>query len=273
MDILSFNNNIVLLQEVNYGEGTCPSGTIALEPEVEKNNKNLIARLFYRVKYSISKLFKILPFDNSALADLPDPNRLYCLTPINVSGDHLGEQTIAEINPTRLLAPDTKYFLIIKGDENLNSQSGVLSLDSVGLNGQGIYNAGIFVEGSNLLFNNKRYPNSHVVQFKTLSDKLSNSGVCAIDSVRVSPVSYLFKTTTNSLDENDTNANIKTFDTVYDRDKVFVAQAYSADGQIIQPVTGYFWEWQFNLEDPSVASISNVANLARIKHLFPRVRE
>ncbi|HPY08847.1 MAG: IPT/TIG domain-containing protein [Patescibacteria group bacterium] len=274
MDVLSFgNNNVVLLQEVNYGEGTCPSGTIALEPEVEKNNnKNLIARLFNRVKYSIGKLFKVLPLNNSAMADLPDPNRLYCLTPINISGDHLGEQTIAEINPTRLLAPDTKYFLIIKGDENLNSQSGVLSLDSVGLNGQGIYNEGIFVEGANLLFNNKRYPNSHVVQFRTLSDKLSNSGICAIDSVRVSPVSYLFKTTTNSLDENDTNANIKTFDTVHDRDKVFVAQAYSADGQIIQPVTGYFWEWRFNLEDPSVASISNVTNLARNK-AFVSARE
>lgn len=274
MDILSFSsNNIVLLRELAYGEGRCPSGTMAYEKnEIFNSNQNLISRLFNRLRYSVSKLFRTFPFNNSALADLPNPSSLYCLTPINVSGSHFGDQTIAEISPTRLLAPNARYFLIVKGDENLNSQSGVLSLESVGFNGQGIYNEGIYLEGENLLFNNKSYPNSYVVQFRTLSDRLSNSGLCAIDDVRVAPVSYLFKTTANNLDENDTNANIKSFDTAHDRDKVFVAQAYSADGQIIQPVTGYFWEWKFNLEDPTIASISSAANLAANK-VFISARE
>jgi len=265
MNTLSFgNNNIILLQEINYGEGTCPSGTLAYGKNQDiNNNQGPVIKIFNRLKYSISRLFKVIPLNNNrALADLPDPSKLYCLTPINVSGNHFGSQTVAEISPKRLLAPNTRYFLIIKGDENLNSQSGVLSLGSIGFNGEGIYQGGSFIEGENLLFNNKIYKNSHIVQFKTLSDKTSNSGVCAINNVRVSPSSYLFKTTTNSLDENDTNANNKTFDTAYDKDKVFVAQAYSADGQIIQPVTGYFWEWQFNLEDPTIASITNVSNLA-----------
>jgi hypothetical protein len=174
----------------------------------------------------------------------------------------MDNQTVINILPKKLLAPETNYFIVIRGDEELNSQTGVVSANGIGLNGEGLESDGDVTEGEYLKFNNNSYKNSDIIQFKTLSDKVSNSGVCAIDHVSLSPNSYLFRTTENSLDENDVNIFDKSFDTKSDRDKVFSAWAYSIDDQVIQPVTGYFWEWNFNLIDTDVAKIQAIEGLS-----------
>jgi hypothetical protein len=266
MDFSSFNSNILLLQEMDYGSGVCPTGTFVYENEDGREEDRGIVKVFKRVKLAVSGLFnKIFSKNSRALADLPDPNKLYCATPINVSAENMKSQTIINILPKKLLAPATNYFLVVKGDEELNSQTGIISILGIGLNGEGLEHEGSFTEGVNLKFNNNIYKNSHIIQFRTLSDKESNSGVCAISSIGLNPYSYLFQTTDNSLDENDNNPQDKTFDTESDRDKVFTAWAYSADNQVIQPVTGYFWEWDFDIIDESIATIKPVTGLGANK--------
>ncbi|HZJ41332.1 MAG TPA: IPT/TIG domain-containing protein [Candidatus Saccharimonadales bacterium] len=255
MDIASFSANTVLMEEMNYGGAVCPSGTFVYEGDGNfvAVNHGWLSNIFSKLKSYIGQIFG--PFNNQALADLPDESKLYCSFRGSVSGEYSGQETILSFAPNKLLTPDAKYFLVVKGDEDLNSQSGVISLSGIGLNGQGLDG----VEGESLSFNKKSYKNSYIVQFKTLSDKDNSSGVCAIDKVKITPDSYLFSTTENSIDENDINFQDQTFDTKRDKDKVFKALAYSDDGQVIQPITGYFWDWKFNLSDPSIAAMTRVA--------------
>ena len=265
MDFASLENNIILLQEMEYGSSVCPIGTFAYETEGVKERSKIV-KLFYNLKTKINNFFKGSIFKNeTVLAQLPDSNRLYCTTNINVSTENTLSQTIVNVMPRKLLAPDTNYFLVIKGDEELNSQTGVISSTGIGFNGDGLESDGVFTEGEHLKFNDKSYKNSHIVQFKTLSDKVTNSGVCEIDHTRVRPSSYLFKTTENDLDENDDNPKSGNFDTAFDRDKVFTAWAYSSNSQLLQPVTGYFWNWNFKLTDTSVATILEVNDLEENK--------
>jgi hypothetical protein len=145
-------------------------------------------------------------------------------------------------------------------------------LDEVGFNGTGYCNNSTLPCTSavtNVSFNNVTYTNSQIIAFSTLSDQGANAGLCAVDNVQVSPSSYLFQTTDNALtsEEDDSNASSSTFDTVADRDKVFSAEAYSADGQTLQPVTGsngvggYYWTWNFSPANSSVIATSSVLNL------------
>ncbi len=265
MDSATFNANILLIQEMNYGSGICPSGAFVYDNF--KSNKggilDKLARFFQRVKTSSEKMIaRIFRGESSALANLPDPNKLYCATPVMVSAYHNDEQTVAIIRPRNLLAPGARYYLVVKGDEQLNSQLGVTSMKGIGMNGEGLLLSGGAVEGVDIQFNKTSYINSHIFQFTTLSDRDTNAGVCAISTVKIRPSSYLFKTTNNSLDENDNNPSHNTFDTVYDRDKVFAAWAYSADGQAIQPVTGYFWNWDFSLTNSTIVSMRTRADFA-----------
>lgn len=268
MDLASFDNNILLLQEMEYGNGICPAGTFVYKAEQIKERNGLV-KLFDNLKTKISNFFKDKIFkEETVLAQLPSADRLYCATAISLSAENSANQTIINIMPRKLLAPDTNYFLVITGDEELNSQTGIISSTGIGLNGDGLESEGSFTEGEYLKFNDKSYKNSHIIQFKTLSDKTSNSGVCEIDHIGIRPGSYLFKTTENDLDENDDNPNNKTFDTVGDRDKVFTAWAYSANNQPLQPVTGYFWNWDFKITDPAVATILEVNALEANKVLL-----
>ena len=268
MDIASFAANVILLQEMDYGGNVCPEGTFVYENEVNfaVGSDNWLERTLKNLKSSFSKLFNT--FNNQALADLPDPKKLYCSFPGNISGEYSGQQTILKFSPRKLLAPEAKYFLIVKGDEQLNSQAGIINLAGIGFNGLGLDKVGDFVvtdfiegETATLSFNTKLYKNSHILPFKTLSDKSESKGVCAIKQVEVAPASYLFKTVDDDLDENDSDIKNKTFDTKKDKDKMFIAVAYSADRQILQPVTGYFWDWKFNLSDSSIAALEPITGL------------
>ncbi len=258
MDVATFNSNILLLREMDYGTGVCPAGTMAYDFEGKVKKEGWLARVFSSARRSVNQVVAVFfPKNESAIAVPPDPSKLYCASPVAVSGSHAGQRTVANVMPRQLMSPDTNYFLVVKGDEELNSQLGVTNIEGIGFNGTGLDGT----EGASLAFNTTYYKNSHIIQFKTLSDKAENSGVCAISQVRLLPVSYLFKTTDNSLAEKDDNPLDKTFDTIQDKDKVFAAWALSADSQVLHPVTGYFWDWNFNVLDTAVVTIANVNGL------------
>lgn len=268
MDISSFEGNVLLLEEREYGSGVCPSGTFITwndqVPDLRAPaNRSWLARTYQKMTVSIARLVKRfgVSLNNSALADLPDASKLYCTVPGVASGDNNGETSALTFTPQRLLSAGTNYYLVLIGDKDLNSQSGLLSRAGIGLNGKGYFDqsanggTGAYVLSENIKFNNKSFFNSQIIKFSTLAEQGGSTGVCAVDHVTVSPSSYLFKTTDNSLasEEDDTNAKSKSFDTKADRDKVFTARAYSDDGQILHPTTGYFWNWDFEIADSSVA--------------------
>lgn len=269
MDFSTLSDNVLLFEEREYGNGVCPSGTFVVEAQTVQDifarHDNRLIAWFKQFSNILKTAWGKVSGDLSpvsALADLPDPNKLYCAVPGLASGENNGERSSLIFSPQRVLSPSMNYYLVIKGDEELNSQTGVLSINKIGMNGQGYYNVAAayltsgFVEGDSITFNGRSYKNSHIIKFSTLSDQGPTAGLCSIDKVTVSPSSYLFNTNENSLDENDINFNNPSFDTAYDRDKLVIAQAYSHDGQIIQPVTGYFWDWEFSLSNPSAASIA-----------------
>ena len=103
--------------------------------------------------------------------------------------------------------------------------------------------------------------NSYVWKFKTLPPSSTNGGVCAVDHLVVTPVAHLFNKNTNDLNENDTDATNKTFDTVADRDRVYTGQAVSSNGQILNPVNGYSWNWNFKVGDTRFITTSTVSGL------------
>lgn len=272
MDISTFSNNILLLEEREYGNGVCPEGTFIVQGEDIKDLLahqetsgqegfslgNWLARFKNNFISFVGRLSGRLSVDQ-ALADLPNPNKLYCAIPGSVSGLHQGERSSLSFVPQKILAPATNYYLVIKGDEELNSQAGIMSISRVGMNGQGYHNvtSDSYTEGEFIFFNGRSYKNSHIIKFSTLSDQGPSAGICMIDYIDSQPSSYLFKTADNSLDENDDNFNHPTFDTKADRDKMFSAIAYSANGQILRPVSGYFWDWDFALSNTDVATIRN----------------
>lgn len=82
----------------------------------------------------------------------------------------------------------------------------------------------------------------------------TKSDICQIDYTTITPDQYLFSTITN--DTSDDTYGRAAFDSKDDRDKVFTANAYSSDNQLLNPVTGYSWTWEFKVADPSLVSAS-----------------
>lgn len=260
MDSRSLSDNFLLFAELTYGEGVCPSGTFladnqSVESLINPESKNIFARLWNSVNLSIRRLLG--QTSNQALAEAPSDNKLYCRVPGSVSFSDNGVGTDLIFYPTSILSPATKYYAVVKGDEKLDSQTGVLSSSEVGMNGKGFDNNGTFIAGSQIKFNKLSYPGSYSFQFITLSSQGSNAGICVIDHVDVGPASYLFKTTSNDLEEKDDDINSGSFDSVSDRDKLFMASAFSADNQLLTPVNGYSWNWVWSIDNPEVVDIAN----------------
>ena len=266
MDISSFADNILVMEERDYGSGVCPAGTFitdsgTLQELLAAKNANFLTRLYQKVASSLRQVAR--RFSGNALADTPNPAKLYCSISGSVSSEQAGNKTSLVFEPLKILSPSTNYYVVVKGDEGLNSQSGVQSLAVIGFNGLGYFDqsTGTYVLGEAIKFNNHAYKNSQIFKFTTLSDQGPKAGICAVDHVTVSPSSYLFKTVNNDLNENDKSPSNKTFDTQADKDKVFAAWAYSSDNQALQPITGYFWDWNWQITDPGIAAISPVVDL------------
>jgi len=265
MDPATFANNILLLEERDYGNGVCPSGTFITAADsfpnfLAKTDKNWLAHLFGRLSLAWQKLKARLSGD--AFAAPLGPDKLYCSLPGVAEEEISGDSGTLIFRPQSLLAAGATYYLVVKGDENLDSLSGVLSQKEIGFNGPGYLSAQGYLEGEFRPFNGRAYKNSQIFKFSTLSDQSESAGICAVDHLLVSPASYLFRTTANDPNEKDTNPNDPSFDTKADKDKVFSAWAYSAGNQPLQPVTGYFWDWNWSIADSGIASEQAVADLA-----------
>jgi hypothetical protein len=227
MDPSSLYSNIRLLEEKDPADGPCPSGTFFTQNQLKKPS-TLLAKMWLSIKSLFTK---------SAVAyDPPTEGNLYCLVPgtINLTQS---TSTTANFYPSELLKASTTYYILVIGDEDLDSQTGVLSSWQIGMNGT----------ANNESFNTVEYVNSEISMFKTLGEDAPNSGVCALDYVKVMPDSYLFNRNDNDDNEDDSDKTATTFDTKRDKDKVFSASAYSIDHQEIQGVTGYDWDWDMDI--------------------------
>jgi len=271
MDLTSFGSNILLLEERDYGNGVCPAGTFltdnrAVEEMFFPKTKNIFARLWDSLSLTFGRLFGRV--NDQALAALPpSPSKLYCGIPGTVSSEASGLQTSLIFSPSKLLSASTKYFVVVKGEETLNSKSGVLSFIKIGMYERGLNNGEVppatvtFTPSANIIFNGHAYLNSYSFQFTTLSNQGANAGICAVDHVNISPASYLFKTTTDDLNENDANAGDASFDTAADGDKVFTAGAYSVNNQLLNSVTGYAWNWDWVINNSAIVTTSTAPEL------------
>jgi len=275
MDFASLKNNILLLEENTDGNGVCPKDTILLSDasfkKYSEEKETWFARMYSNLLLSFQKI--ISPFSGQALADKPNQNSLYCSVLGVTSTEIKNNRTSVIFSPKKLLAPNTNYYLVVLGDAQLNSQSGVLNIQKIGFNGVGYLDLGTtIIPSGQIMFNGKAYANSEIKQFTTLSDRGNDKGICEIDNISVSPSSYLFKTIENSIDEDDNNYNSSSFDSKQDKDKLFVARANSADGQILNPVSGYFWDFEMKVEDPDIVEIKALPGLPNNK-AFVQLKE
>ncbi len=240
----SLDGNVLLLEERSAGDEACPSGTALGGINTARGSDSYIARVFYRVLAFVKDIFgQAVSADTSA--------NFYCLVPASLASEGDGSKSAVSIQPIGVLAADTAYYAIIKGDAALDSNSGVLSSWGIGMNGRGYLplNGSAYISGGSMTFNGQSFPNSYIMRFSTLPNQSDNNGICNIASVSVDPYSYLFQTTENHIDEDDSNWQADNFDNQNDGDKLFIAHAYSSSGEELHQVTGYAWDWSWNSPD------------------------
>jgi hypothetical protein len=247
--------NILLIEEKAYGSGTCPNGEILSLANNLPKNTNIFARLYQTISSSLRNIFA--SSDYHAIAAGPLPDRLYCAVPAVIDSEVISgttaTTTVAYIKPQKILNAKTNYFVVVKGDANLDSNSGVVSDEKIGMN------ARTFSPLANVEFNGTSFQNSYAFGFTTMDDTSGKNGLCTVSSVAVNPSSFLIKNSEN--DPGDDDPARPSFDTISDNDRAVSAFAYSSDKQLLQPMTGYFWNWNFAIEDSSVAKISNISGL------------
>ncbi len=125
---------------------------------------------------------------------------------------------------SHFMDPDTIYHVVVRGDLDVNDEKN-----------QGIESYwGISMAGS------------FASSFTTIKDTNGTGGVCVIDRVLLTPSSYLFRTTLNSVREDDALVSGPTFDIDKDGDKLFVASALSDSNQALASIPGYQWLWDIN---------------------------
>ncbi|NLZ74311.1 hypothetical protein GX917_00135 [Candidatus Falkowbacteria bacterium] len=257
MNVSSFSDNFLLYEELEYGKKLCPAGTflaenITTEDLINSQTKNIFVHIWKKINSKISRVFN--NSNKRALAEAPSADKLYCRVPGSVSAVQNGSQTELIFSPKNLLSPAANFYVVVKGDENLDSRTGVLSYSGVGMKGSGFKDGEM--NNKPVTFNKTSYQNSYSFKFVTLPSQGVNAGICAIDNVKIRPASYLFKTTSNDLNENDSDILNPTFDTVADRDKLFSAGAYSVDGKLLNPVEGYSWDWTWSINNDQAFATS-----------------
>jgi hypothetical protein len=266
MDASSLKDNIIVFEEQNYdGSSVCPAGTF-LAQNSKFTKPTLLARIYQVITLAFNRTIGRLLSTEIAVADTPDPSKLYCV----VLGTAMAEQgadgkTTAVFTPEQPLKSSSSshtqnYFVVVLGDKNLDSKSGIKSNQGIGFRGDGYYNitTKAFVSGENISFNSLSYRNSYIFKFSTKIND-GTSGVCAVDHVKVLPEGYLFQTAEDNVNKNDNNPTNVSFDTVTDSDKAFYAYAYSVDGQILVPVNGYSWTWTWTVTNPKIVNFADTA--------------
>ncbi|RMD58857.1 hypothetical protein D6821_02550 [Candidatus Parcubacteria bacterium] len=204
-------------------------------------------------------------FPNLYAFSSPNPSHNFCRVSGRVLSYNEGGKGKFKFQPTQALPGEKTFYVVVVGDSNWNddNKEGVRSLKGVTM-GQGPYNR------PTLTFNGKTYVNASAWQFTTRAEEGSNKGVCGVERVAVKPASYLFQTIEGNLNEDDSDALAPTFDTALDNDKLFVAEAQSANGEALSPIPGvYFWSWSWAASVPSIADIvdpppANLTDNARL---------
>lgn len=253
MDSETFKNNTLVVGD--YGLEACPSGTqyITLRKEYKGSLAVRMADRIINVLAGVSWLNKVL-FGGEAYA-LAGKN--YCAIAGSIDGINLADgNSQLTFAPKALLDANRTYHVIIKGETNNQDgkKEGVLNSYEVGMNNT--------ASGADRAFNNITFTGAKIWSFTTVNDTSDNAGACQIDSVSVDPSSYLFQTADNDLNEKDSPATATGFDSVEDRDKVFVATALSADGQKLASIAGvYSWTWGWVSDNTSVITADTVTGL------------
>jgi hypothetical protein len=176
-----------------------------------------------------------------------NPTSNYCI--VNGSFRLRGNDVV--FSQTRLLSLDTEYSFLVVGDQVIddNVDEGILSYYGVSMNGD------------------------YEASFRTVVNDNGTGGACIIDRVNINPSSYLFKTSQNAAHEDDADVGSPSFDIAADRDKLFTANAYTANGQIIVPIAGYNWDWDISSLNTSVvdfqAGVIDIADNERLAYAVP----
>jgi len=256
MDIPTLTTNILLVEEKEYGKDTCQDGAVLSFNNFKPKSVNIFVRLYQDIASNFRHILGLT--DYRAIAAGPSPDKLYCVTPaaIDVQPSFTptgASSTVVYIQPLKVLNALTNYFVVVKGDENLDSNSGVMSADKIGLNGSGSSPI------ANASFNQVVFKNSYTFGFTTMDNNSGKNGLCTIADVEVNPNSFLINSADN--DPSDDTPGTPTFDTVNDNDRALSALAYSVDNQLLQPVTGYYWNWNWKIADATVAKNLNTVGL------------
>lgn len=131
-------------------------------------------------------------------------------------------KSIVSFSVAGALDANTKYYAIIKGDEGLNSKSGLLSKFKIGFKGENI-------SGRNE-FNGLNFANASVWAFETGAE------ICSLSRVEVTPSQHLFRTA----------------DEQYD----FVASGKDSQNREITPIDIYGWSWSWSVDDNQVVTLT-----------------
>lgn len=252
IDLLTVSGNVILLAEKPTNEA-CPTGTITIPQEYSLVQRFLA--FFDKAYVSVAKIFS-----NKVVAVSPDTNLYnYCLVSGSAIAEDSGSNTNIRFYPEKLLDPSTNYYVVVKGQEDVASSSnGIVSAKGIGLREDG-YDGYYIGPWSST---GTSYPGSYIYSFTTMSSNNQSSGLCLVDKVQILPKSYLFDTASNDPVEDDININSATFDTKADKDKVYIANALAADGQVLNSIPGvYYWNFSWGIQNNKVVNFENVSGL------------
>lgn len=216
MDKGSFLTNMILVGD--FLDETCPEGTSLLATADTSSN------WFMNVVKTIKDwLAALVGLDNEAVAA---SGHNYCLVNggIAVSDfqDANKNKTNAYYQIRSALNPGIKYYVIIKGDPQLNSQNGIKSINRIGFKGENLT--------TETSFNGLEFPNAQIWSFTTGYD------ICTITNVEVSPSQHLFQKK--------------------DEKYSFFAVAKTDNNQAIVSTNEYAWNWEWSVDNSSIATLS-----------------
>lgn len=223
LDAGTLNGNVILIGD--YGQDLCPDGSALLvSANNSQVNQSWLARIWSQFK---SLLAQLLP-SRSVSADGGNYCRVETkLSAVSISDNtNLGTRVLVQTKS--VLKNNTNYYVIMKGDEQLNSKSGILDLNKIGFKGVN--------QSSISSFNGLSYPNAQIWNFKTGED------VCLIDRIIINPNSWFF--------------------TKADEESSFVAVATDAQNKqalVSTPIYAFHW-LPWSLENPEYASLGFDAN-------------
>lgn len=266
IDSATIQDNILLLEE---SSATCSSGTYFISKNYKPSFIEKIKNIFiYKPLHFLAKTFKIKALAGP-IGNISSPDKVYCsVLGISEFRRDIDEKSSIIFTPNNLLKAGTNYFVVVKGDANLDSSSGILSFSGIGLSGRGYSflnedtNKIEWVGGddSRLKFNNLNFPRSHIFKFTTMNKPADKGGVCSVEQVLISPDSYLFPENKDNIQENDNDPKNPSFDTERDRDKAYYSYAFSGDNQLLRPVPEYDWTWEWSIGDPNILFFKNVSS-------------